>query len=184
MSSNINLTQGIKNRWIYLVIGILFVVTGIYVIPHPVETYLAMTIFFAVTMLVGGVLQIILAISARNLLKGWGWQLAMGIMETILGAFLTANIGVTAVTLPFIVGFWMMFRSIDLMGIAFEMQSRKEKNWGWYLALGIIQMLFSWLIIFHPIVGFFTVVYYTSFALLTSGFTYIMLYLKLKKLEA
>ncbi len=181
--SDLKLSQGVKNRWIYLVIGILFVVMGIYVIPHPVETYLAMTIFFAVTMLVGGILQIAVSVSARKYLKGWGWQLAMGIMETLLGIFLTANIGVTAVTLPFIVGFWMMFRSIDLIGIAFEMQSRSEKNWGWYLALGIIQMIFSWLIIFHPVIGFFTVVYYTSFALLTSGFTYIMLFSKLKKLE-
>jgi len=171
----------IKYWWVYLLIGILFVFMGFYVIPHPVETYLAMSIFFATIMLVGGILQIVVSLTTKKQIKGWGWQLAMGIMETILGIFLVSNMDVTLITLPFFVGFWMMFRSIDVIGLAFEFQTKKHKNWGWYLALGIIQMILSWLIIFHPVIGVLTVIYYTAFALLFSGISYIMLSLKFNK---
>ncbi len=172
----------LKYWWVYPLIGALFLFMGFYVIPHPVETYLAMALFFAVTLLIGGILQISVSYSVRKYMKGWGWQFAMGIFETLLGIFLLANMGVTAVTLPFIVGFWMMFRSIDIMGLAFELQSKGHSKWGWYLAWGILLMIFSWLVIFHPVLGVLTVIYYTAFAFFTAGISYIMLGFKFKKL--
>ena len=180
MTAISEIKENIKYWWVYLLLGLLFVFMGFYVIPHPVETYLAMAIFFAVIMLVGGILQIAVSLTIKNFIKGWGWQLAMGIMETLLGLFLVLNMDVTVITLPFFVGFWMMFRSIDIIGLAFEFQTKGHKNWGWYLAFGIIQMIFSWLIIFHPVIGVLTVIYYTAFALLLTGISYIMLSMKLK----
>jgi uncharacterized membrane protein HdeD (DUF308 family) len=175
--------RDIKNWWVFLIIGAVFVLLGFWVMSKPLESYLALSILFAITMLIGGIFQIVFSITNREEMKGWGWQLAVGIMELILGIILTRNMGLTMTTLPFVVGFWMMFRSMDLIGIALELQTRKYSGWVWYLVLGILLMIFAWFIIFNPILGGITVVLWTSFALIVAGVTYIMLAFKFKKVN-
>jgi len=180
-SSFKEIRKSIKNWWAFLLIGIVFVLMGFWVMSKPAEAYMALAILFAVTMLVGGILQIVISITNRESMKGWGWQLAMGVMELILGIILTFNMGLTLVTLPFVVGFWMLFRSIDIIGISTEMQTNKETGWGWYLASGILMMIFSWFIMFNPLLGGITVVLWTSFALILAGVSYITLGFKFRK---
>lgn len=175
--------RDVKNWWVFLIIGVVFVLLGFWVMSKPVESYIALSILFAVTMLIGGIFQIVFSISNREKMHGWGWQLALGIMELILGIILTRNMGLTMTTLPFVIGFWMMFRSMDIMGVAFDLQTSKHAGWWWYLILGILLMIFSWFIIFNPVLGGITVVLWTSFALIVAGVTYIMLSFKFRKVN-
>jgi len=173
----------IKNWWALLILGILFIGMGIFVFVHPLESYLTLAVFFAVTMLVSGIFQFWFAVSNRNEIEGWGWQLALSIMEIIIGVILMSNMGLTMVILPFYVGFWLLFRSFALIGFSFEMKSYKINDWGYYLALGILLVLLSWFIILNPLFGGLTIVTWTAVALIVAGITQIMLSLRLKKVD-
>jgi len=175
--------RDVKNWWTFLLIGIVFLLMGFWVLSKPVESYVALAVLFAVTMLVGGVFQIVFSITNRNQMQSWGWQLAIGIMELVLGVILTRNMGFTLTTLPFVVGFWMLFRSIDIIGISFQLQATKAAGWVWYLILGILSMIFSWFIIFNPLLGGITVVLWTAMTLIIAGASYIMLSLKFRKIN-
>jgi uncharacterized membrane protein HdeD (DUF308 family) len=156
---------------------------GFIVLANPLESYVTLAIFFAASMLVSGIFQIVFSIANREEMEGWGWQLALGIMETIIGFILIFNLGLTLAILPFYVGFWLLFRSFALIGFSFEMKTYKIMSWGYYLVFGILLAVFSWFIILRPVFGGITIVTWTAIAFMIAGVAHIMLSFRLKKVN-
>ena len=173
----------IKDWWVFLLIGIVIMGLGVLVFANPLGSYTALAVFFAVSMMVSGLSQKWFAISNRDELVGWGWQLALGIMEFIIGIVLIFNLNFTMAILPFYVGFWLLFKSLALIGFSFELKSYKIVNWVYYLIFGILLTLLSWFIILNPLFGGLTIVFWTGIALIVAGFAYIMLSFKLKNVN-
>ena len=173
----------IKNWWVLLLLGLVFIGLGIFVFANPLESYVTLAIFFAVSMLVSGIFQFWFAIVNRNEIDGWGWQLALSLMELILGIILIFNLDFTIAILPFYVGFWLLFRSFALIGFSFELKSYKILDWGYYLIFGLSLALLSWFIILNPLFGGITIVTWTGIALIVAGIAHIMLSFKLKKVN-
>lgn len=173
----------IKNWWVLLLIGIVFTGMGIFVFANPLEAYVTLAVFFALTMLLTGIFQFWFAIINRDEIDGWGWQLALGIMEFIIGLILFFNMDLTIVILPFYVGFWLMFRSFALIGFSFELKSYKIVDWGYYLVFGLLLAALSWFIILNPLFGGLSIVVWTGIALIVAGIAHIMLAFKLKKVN-
>ena len=173
----------IKNWWVLLLLGILFIGVGIFTFINPLESYVTLSVIFAASMLVSGVFQCVFAIGNRNEIDGWGWQLALGIMEFIIGIILLFNVNLTMAVLPFYVGFWLLFRSFALIGFSFELKSYRIMDWGYYLIFGLLVALLSWFIILNPMFGGLTIVTWTGIALIVAGIAHIMLSLKLKKVN-
>ena len=173
----------IKNWWVLLVLGLLFIGSGIIVFMNPLESYVTLAMLFAIGILVAGFIQSWFAISNRKEIDGWGWQLALGIMEIFIGFVLISNVDFTLTILPFYVGFWLLFRSFALIGFSFELKSFKVLNWGYYLIFGFALALFSWFVILHPVFGGFTLVTWTGIALIVAGVAHLVLSFKLKKIN-
>lgn len=173
----------IKNWWVLLLIGILFIGIGILVFANPFESYVSLAGFFAASMMVSGLFQKWFAISNNNELEGWGWQLALGIMEFTIGLVLIFNLDFTIAILPFYVGFWLLFKSFALIGFSFELKSHKVMNWWYFIVFGLLLTILSWLIILNPLFGGMTIVIWTGIALIVAGIAYILLSLKLKKVK-
>ena len=76
--------------------------------------------------------------------------------------------------LPYAVGFILMFLGIDFIGWSTQMQSLKVRNWGWVLTGGILTLIFSFLIIFHPLFGVFNIIIWTGLAFIFGGISAIM----------
>ncbi len=173
----------VRHWWVMLLIGVLFIGMSFYVFANPVASYVALAMFFAAIILVSGIFQLIFSIVNRENISGWGWQLTMGIIETFIGIALFSNFEITLQILPLYVGFWLMFRSFMLIGFSFEMKSHDVPNWGWYLAYGIVLIIFSWLIIIHPLLGGITIIIWTGTAFMVSGIIHVALSFKLKNVE-
>ena len=99
----------VRYWWIFLLRALLFLIAGFLTVRYPIESYLALSIFFGVTMLLTGIIELVYAISHRKE-KGWGWRLFAAIVDLILGVILVMNLGLTMAILPFFVGFWFLFR--------------------------------------------------------------------------
>lgn len=173
----------VKNWWIFLILGIILVIFGIWVMMTPLESYITLAIFFSVMVFVNGIFDIAFSISNSNLLKGWGWHLAGGIFETLLGVILMIHPALTMNILPLMLGFWLMFGSVSIISGAFDLKSYKIKGWGWMLVLGILLMVFSFMVIGNPIFGSGTIVIMTSIGIVAYGISYITFGMQLKKVK-
>ncbi len=163
--------QSVKMKywWLELVLGILFILFGFWIFRTPLETYLALAILFAVSFFVSGIIEIAFSLTHKNTLKGYGWYLAGGIFDFFIGLVLMTHLNITMTVLPYVVSFWIMFKSIMAIAGAIEAQSHGIKNWGWTLAFGIIGLLFAFIMVWNPILAGLTLVYYTAFAFISAG---------------
>lgn len=178
-----SLSEAVKNWWISLLIGVLFIAGAFLLMFNPMEGYVVIAIAFAVFMFIEGIFEIIFSFSNKNILPGWGWYLALGILDLVLGIFLLVYPGMSAAVLPFILAFWLMFRGFSIIGSSIELHQFGNRNWGWYLALGILSVICSIGIIFFPIAGAFSVVYILAFTFLFIGIARILLAFELRSLH-
>lgn len=181
--NNMDQQQPVKHWYLPLILGIVYIAVGIWVIFTPVASYVALAIFFALAFLISGILGIIYAISNRQTISGWGWSLAAGIVELLIGILLIARIDLTIVTLALFVGFALLFRSIMAIFWSFEVKKMEVSGWGGLLALGILGVILAFILLWNPILAGLTVVVYTSAAFITLGGFQIYFSFKLKKLN-
>ncbi len=182
-----NLYKSVKNAvkywWVSLLIGLLSIILGIWCMTTPDTTLVAISIVFVVGFIVSGIFEIIFAISNKDVIDGWGWTLASGIIDLVLGIILvTLPIPVIATVLIYFVGFWIMFRSIWAIGTAFELKQYGVKGWGWFLALAIAAMLFSIVFILSPVISGAFIIALVSVSFLLYGVFRIYLAFKYKSL--
>jgi uncharacterized membrane protein HdeD (DUF308 family) len=173
----------IKHWYLPLILGILFIIVGIWAIITPAATYLSLAILFSVTFFVIGVLEIIFSISHRKQLDGWGWTLASGILGFIMGLLLIIYPQISIITLPLFVGFVVLYRSMMAIAWSIELKKYKVSNWGWLLFSGILGVIFSFLLMLNPLFAGLTVAVFTGIALITIGIFHIHFSIELKKLK-
>lgn len=72
-----------SGRLIHLLIGVLYVLVGLFVIDQPVDSAILLTRFIAIFLIVGGVFRVIFAIGER--FHGWGAVCLNGVVSFLLG---------------------------------------------------------------------------------------------------
>lgn len=170
-----------KHWYLLLLLGIIFIVAGILVFRTPVASYITLSILFALTFLFTGLLQIIYAIANRKELDNWGWSLTGGIIDFLIGVLLVSQPAVSLIALPFYVGFGILFRSIMAIGSSIELRNEKVTDWGYLLVVGILGLIFAFIMLWNPLFAGMTIVFYTALAFIFVGSFYVYLSFRLKK---
>ena len=147
------LQQEVKNWWISLILGILYVIVAISLMFSPLSGYAVLSILFSVSMLFSGLLEISFAVSNRRRVSSWGWYLAGGIIDMILGFYLITYPMLSMEVIPFIIAFWLMFRGFSSVGYAMDLKRYGTRDWGWYVAFGILAVICSLIILWQPCGG-------------------------------
>jgi len=73
-----------------IILGIIYIIAGIFLLMHPLGGLLALTLILASFLLVYGVFALVLAFQMRPL-HGWGWVLFDGIITILLGILIWAH---------------------------------------------------------------------------------------------
>lgn len=134
--------HSVKNWWMSLILGILYIGVAICLMFAPLSSYVALSIVFSISMLISGILEILFAISNKHV-SSWGWYLAGGIIDLIIGIYLVAYPMVSMEIIPFLIAFWLMFRGFSATGYSMDLKRYGTRDWGWYMAFGILAILCS-----------------------------------------
>ncbi len=173
--------EAVKYWWLFLLTGVIRVLVGIWVVASPATAYLSLSILFGAGILTIGCFETVFAISARKSLEGWGWTLASGLLDIVIGVYLLAYPAVTMVILPFVLGFWLLFRGFSALGFSFEIKAYGDLNWGWYLVLAIGIIFFAIMILAVPAFGVANIIAWTGLSFILAGLFRIILAIRLKK---
>ena len=178
-----NIRYDVKNWWWFLIMGILFIATGVIIYARPVEGYVGLSVLFSVVMISSGFSQIFFSTSNSNVLKGWGWIFVSGLIDLALGTYLFIYPVVTMATLPYFVGFWLVFRAFSLMGFSFDLRNLKVSGWGWLLFGGLVTLVSGGLIIYYPAAGVVSIIAVSGSAFIVAGLLNIYAAFQLKNLK-
>ncbi|MCX2743906.1 HdeD family acid-resistance protein [Mangrovivirga sp. M17] len=173
----------IKHWYLHLIIGLLLILVGAYVFTNPVDAYVTLAFIFGITFLFTGIIEIIYAIANRHELDSWGWSLAGGILDVLIGIIILSRPEIGMIVLAFIVGFALLFRSMLSVSWSMEIRKYQSPNWGWMLAIGIIGVILAFILLWNPIIAGATVVIWTAVTFIAIGIFEIILSFNLKKLK-
>lgn len=173
----------IKYWWIYMLVGFLFILGSIYIFSNPAESYLSLSLFFAFMILIDGIGSVILSISSRKVMEGWGWQLASGLLSTIIGISLLVHPELSLAILPLFVGFWVLLKGSFVIGVSFDLKKVGTEGWVWTLFLGIMIILFGLAMVMNPVYGASMVLSFTALGFLFIGLAILFISLKLRKVK-
>ncbi|NLN24613.1 MAG: HdeD family acid-resistance protein [Bacteroidetes bacterium] len=180
---NRHLPRTIRYWYLILLLGIVMLITGLWVFATPLTAYISLAFMFAAIFFITGVLEIVFAISNRKVNDNWGWLLAGGIIDLLIGILLLTHPALTMLALPFYVGFGILFRAVLTIGGAVSLKKIDVNYWWIYLILGILGVIFSLLIIINPVIGGITIVFYTGMAFILIGIVNLILAFRLRKLK-
>lgn len=173
----------VKYWWISPIIGVIAIILGVLCLANPLTTLSMLAALFVAGFILSGLFEVVFAISNKEILNGWGWTLASGIISILFGLILLVMPIETITVLLFFVGFWAMFQSIWAIGSAIELQKSGLKGWGWVLAFGIIGLIFSFILITNPLFAAGFIIYLFAFILLTYGFVRIFYGFRLRSIH-
>jgi uncharacterized membrane protein HdeD (DUF308 family) len=76
-----------KHRWWEALLGLIYILAGIYILMHPLGGLLAFTLLIACFLIVYAIFALILAFRMRPG-AGWGWVLFDGLITLLLGVLI------------------------------------------------------------------------------------------------
>ncbi|MEI1278477.1 DUF308 domain-containing protein [Leptospira venezuelensis] len=175
--------QESKHWWLQMLVGSIWIATGIVTILFPGQSFLVLALFFSFILAATGVSHILFSLYNRKYTEIFIWNLVVGILDFVIGSLLFIHPEITAVTLPFVFGFLLIFRSVSLISFSIEIRRLKNSHWGYVIVLGISTLLFAIFVLFFPLIGIFTIVFWTGIGFLISGWGNLYLGWKEFKIE-
>ena len=172
-----------KLWWYTLLRGIILVLLAFFVFRHPVNAILGVAVYVGVSLLLTGIVQTGASFASKGVIPNWGWALAGGLIDILFGFVLLSNPALTAASLPFVVGFWIIVSGI--MSFADAFQSRKEGNslWGLGMLGGALSVAIGYFIMSNILVGALTITTWMGIGFAIAGIVNIVIGFKLKALK-
>lgn len=159
-----------KNWWLLSLKGIIFIFLGIYIFKFPVSGMLGLIVYGGVSLFISGVIESAFAISYRKTHSGWGWQLGEGFLDIILALILLLNIGLTAITLPFVFAFYGILTGMFWMIQSVFFKRKGYRFWSVALIAGLFSLFIGILIFYRPVITALTIVGIIGIMFMVHGF--------------
>jgi uncharacterized membrane protein HdeD (DUF308 family) len=173
--------EQLKNWWVVLLKGIILILLAIYVFQHPVGTLVGIALYIGIATLVTGVFLTFASLAGPKV-ENWGWRLAEGIIDLIFGIVLLSNPGITAATIPFVVGFWIIFSGIMFFVGSFTAKKEGDTTWGMKMFGGILMIIVGYFITHDLLSGAVAITYWIGLGFLLAGIIAISISLRMRKL--
>ncbi|UZD21215.1 DUF308 domain-containing protein [Algoriphagus halophytocola] len=174
--------NALKHWYFLTIIGVIFILLGIWVFRTPLASYLVLATFFSISFLLSGLAEISFALGNKKELDNWGWFLASGVFSALIGILLLANPALSMATLPLYVGFGVMFRSVAGVSFALSLKDHGDEYQS-LLWMSIGGVVLAFLLIWNPAVIGMTLVSLTAITFILLGAGAVWFSLKLRKLH-
>ena len=170
----------IGNIRMSLFLGILFVVFGISLILLSSRNYGILSIFLGMVILFSGVWEVTFSFLKRKRFKGWGWFLAGGLTDFLIGILFIYTQLITFSFLSLYVAFWLLFRFTMVIGISAAQQDPTVLSWQSLLIFFLTTVGLAFYILMNSIFDLNNVIEAIPFFFILFGIWRIILALGLK----
>ncbi len=183
METTYRILGKINHWWMPLIGGLVLVFAAILMMLYPPVAFAGLAVWFGWMLFVSGGFNFTFAIRNRKSFTGWIWYLFLGLLEMGLGVMLLFHPALAGKALIIYLGFWLIYLGTMRMSFAFVLKDLGDKNWWISLLGGIFMWIFAFIVIFNPIVGVLSTVYFVAIPLLIAGVLAIIFSFNLKKFQ-
>ena len=143
-----------RGWWVHLLWGLSAIVLGVLLVARPVETGLFLVQVMAIFWLVGGVIDLIHALVARD--KGAGWSIVVAIVGILAGLVILGHpivgLVLTVTTLFMVAAFSAIFFGVTNIVEGARKRDGESRPWSRFF-LGVLQVVIGIFMLWHPVLG-------------------------------
>lgn len=166
-----------------MITGLLSIAIGIWCLCSPDSSLPVLAYVFAGIVIAAGIVNVIFAGANSRIMPGWGWALALGLIEVICGIWLyTLPESMLIVTFIYTIGVYLIFVTINAICESCMLYTYSSGMTGWLLALLLVTLAFAVIFLAGPVVGGVAVWLYIGISFITFGCYRIALSAKLLSL--
>ena len=176
--------EPVRHWWMHLLVGVIAFALGVFMLVYPAITYELMTLMLGLALMVFGIIQLIVGLLNKNFFVSRTAAIIGAILDIVLGVLLSANPGIAAITLPLILGMWMLYQSFMMINYAGDLKGFKVRGYGFTLFCGIVLLVLAVMILLRPVtIGVMTVAIYISLSFIIYGLSEIISAFRLKSIN-
>jgi uncharacterized membrane protein HdeD (DUF308 family) len=108
--------------WLLLLLGLVSIAAGVIAVLHPDLTALVLVLLMGANALVSGVLQIVIAIQLRKVIRGEWLMVAAGIVSITFGVLVFLYPGAGALAMVWLISFYAVATGILVLAVAFRVK--------------------------------------------------------------
>jgi uncharacterized membrane protein HdeD (DUF308 family) len=109
--------------WVGWVVGFIYLVGAIIGIVWPGVTLFVLVITVGISLLIGGIVQAVMAWQSRATATGWGWGFAFGLLSVVAGLFfLFGSPADSVLILALVLAFYVFIIGVTLVILAFAIR--------------------------------------------------------------
>ncbi len=135
----------------HLIAGIIMAFLGVFIWFNPVATLVAMALYLGIVFIVVGAGYVTVSFDNQP-----GWYFLVGLLDIFVGVIFVTNLGGTAAFLPIIFALWCLAVGVSQIATAFKFR-KLGYSWGWMIAVGLLGVIFAFLILAYPALGTITI---------------------------
>ncbi|MCR4908175.1 MAG: DUF308 domain-containing protein [Lachnospiraceae bacterium] len=165
-----------------IILGVILIIGGFACMMTPGQTLLETGYFLGIMMFVYGIFGIIKAFQKRNTVI----ETVISVLALIVGLAALFRPGSTInidIFIVFMTAFWFLFRGVFDIVLSFRIKA-VNKNWYWWLILGILCTLLGLYSCAHPFVTALAVGFLIGFYCLEAGIDMIIMAIAAKDVTA
>jgi len=145
-----------RTWWVFLIGGIAAVIFGVLALMKPLAAWLVVSMFFAASVLVDGVFNVVGSVQHREK-DGWWIMLLIGVLGVVVGGFALLNPPVSMIAFLYLVALQAIMLGVFLAMLGYKVRAATQREWILYLT-GALSLLFGILVIVNPAVGSLSVI--------------------------
>jgi len=179
-SISISTFWGCSHHWrLLFILGILTAICGVWFFLRPETAYAILSVFFGLSLLIGGFILLMLAsVNRQERPIGWWGSIISGAFSVVTGAFLIMNLGFTESALPYVFAGILFFQGILNLFSSIRMYNIFNMWWA-YLLNGVLLLIFSFIFFFYPFSSAVALVFVSAIMMVYWGISMVFISLDL-----
>jgi uncharacterized membrane protein HdeD (DUF308 family) len=172
-----------KTWWVPLLQGVAALIIGLLLFARPGATLVVLTMFLGAYWLVGGLFDIVGAVSRRDSDKHWALALVSGILGVVVGFLLLGQpiLGAMATSLALVSLLAIGAILSGVFDIAWAIRVRNEiQGEGWIILLGVLSVVLGLMLLASPLLSAAALVQFAAILAVVGGIALIITAFRLR----
>ncbi|WP_295159729.1 HdeD family acid-resistance protein [uncultured Brachyspira sp.] len=144
--------MGKLGRVLWLIFGILLIISGIATMFNPAETVLMIAYIIGLLAIFSGISSIFYFFSMRHK-SGSTLILLDGIVSAVCGIIIVSNLKISGAFIPYMAAFFVIVRGVVAISSSIELKKFGYNQWGLSMISGILTLIAGVILTFNPILG-------------------------------
>jgi uncharacterized membrane protein HdeD (DUF308 family) len=173
-----------KTWWVPLLQGVAALIIGLLLFARPGATLVALTMFLGAYWLVGGLFDIVGAVSRRDSDRHWVLALLSGILGVVVGFLLLGQPILGAIVTSLVMVSLLAIGAIlsGIFDIAWAVRVRNQiQGEGWIILLGVLSVLLGLMLLASPLLSAAALVQFAAILAVVGGIALIVTAFRLRR---